>query len=883
MRTETPQPIYLKDYRPPAYLIDRIDLDVSLNPTETVIRATMAVRRNGDPDAPSGPLVLSGEDLTLKSVAIDDVTLTDKAFVPGTDTLTLTAVPNAPFTLTIVNTINPTANKRLMGLYRSNGTYCTQCEAEGFRRITYAIDRPDNLSVYTVRLEAEKDDAPVLLANGNLMETGEVQGTGRHYAVWHDPHPKPSYLFAMVGGDLEVLSDRFTTASGRQVALNIYVEHGKAARCHYAMDALKRSMTWDEQVWSREYDLDIFNVVAVSDFNMGAMENKGLNIFNDKYVLADPNTATDQDYAHIEAIIAHEYFHNWTGNRITCRDWFQLCLKEGLTVYRDQEFTADMRSAAVKRIQDVRTLRSQQFPEDAGPLAHPVRPDKYLEINNFYTATVYEKGAEIIRMLKTLIGDDAFWRGMALYFERHDGDAATVDQFLACFAEAADTDLSDFALWYAQAGTPELTVISAYDAQARTLTLDLGQSIPSTPGQNQKRPMPLPVRIGLVSADGHDMPLETNTTLIDGDTIILDEAAKTVTFSNVDEKPAVSALRGFSAPVRITHALTDDERRHLAAHDSDPFNRWQALQDILLGELIAATKTVRDGDRPQFASDLAEIVLASAIDDTLDPAFRALLLAPPSEADVAREIRSDVDPDAIYVARKGLQAALAAPMAEALAAIYETMGNQNGREFSPDAASAGRRALRNATLVYLALSDGGTTRLVAQFDTATTMTDRIAALSLLVAGDDRAAADAALERFFSAHSGDALVIDKWFTLQATAAHAATPDRVEALMAHDAFSMKTPNRVRALIGSFAMANQRQFNRADGRGFDLVGDVVITLDRDNPQVAARLLSAFRSWQALEPIRRKAAEHTLRRIADIDGLSPDVRDIVDRTLSG
>lgn len=883
MRTDTPQPIYLKDYRPPAYLIERIDLDIALDPNETRVTSRLAVRPNGAPDAPGGPLVLNGEDLSLRAICLDGERLTADAYAITETTLTLLDTPDRPFVLDIVNTVDPDANTRLMGLYRSNGTYCTQCEAEGFRRITYFVDRPDILSVYTTRLEADAAEVPVLLSNGNLMEAGGISGTDRHFAIWHDPHPKPAYLFALVGGDLAVLSDRFVTASGREVALNIYVEHGKTEDCRYAMDALKRSMKWDEDAFGREYDLDVFNIVAVSDFNMGAMENKGLNIFNDKYVLARPNTATDQDYANIEAIIAHEYFHNWTGNRITCRDWFQLCLKEGLTVFRDQEFSADMRSAAVKRIQDVRALRAQQFPEDAGPLAHPVRPASYLEINNFYTATVYEKGAEIIRMLKTLIGADAFKRGMDVYFERHDGDAATVDQFLTCFAEASGSDLDKFARWYDQAGTPEISLACDYDAEARTLRLSARQTIPPTPGQDEKQPMPTPLRLGLVASDGSAIALDTDSGLIDGDTAILDGVDTTITFKNVDEYPVVSAFRGFSAPVRISQTLSTAERLRLARHDDDPFNRWQALQDLALGELIAATGRIQDGADPQFGASLGEAMISGARDDGLEPAFRALLLTLPSEADIAREIRKDIDPDAIYQARRRQRLDLTQSMASAWEDLYLEAGRSLPETYAPDAAQAGRRAFRNAVLSHLALSADGSERAMKHFEAATNMTDRMAALSILVAGDDREAADDALAAFYDTYRNDPLIIDKWFAVQATATHDDTPSRVAELMHHPAFSLKTPNRVRSLIGSFAMANQRQFNSADGHGFDLVVDVVVTLNQSNPQVAARLLSAFRSWRALEPVRRGLAESALRRVADRSDLTPDVRDIVDRTLNG
>src|SRR6186997_3452429 len=554
MRTDTAQPIRLQDYRPPEWLVDRVSLDVSLHPTNATVRATLSLQPN--PASAAAPLVLDGDGLRLVSLKLDGTAVPEGNFVATPDGLTIPQPPNRPFTLEVETIVDPSANTQLSGLYRSSGTYCTQCEAEGFRRITYFPDRPDVMAVYTTRIEADKAEAPALLANGNLVEAGDVPD-GRHYAVWHDPHPKPSYLFALVGGRLGRVAKTFTTASGREVDLAIYVEPGKEDRADYALDALERSMRWDEEVFGCEYDLDVFNIVAVSDFNMGAMENKGLNIFNDKYVLASPETATDMDYAHIEAVIAHEYFHNWTGNRITCRDWFQLCLKEGLTVFRDQEFSADMRSRPVKRIGDVRLLRAHQFVEDAGPLAHPVRPAVYNEISNFYTATVYEKGAEVVRMLKVLLGPGGFRKGLDLYFERHDGEAATVDQFVQCFADANGTDLTQFMRWYAQAGTPEVTATGSYDATAHSYRLDLRQIVPPTPGQPVKEPMVIPLALGLVGRDGRDMSLS----LEDGRSVVrgilsLTQPSQTFAFTDVPARPVLSLNRGFSAPIKLTTNVT---------------------------------------------------------------------------------------------------------------------------------------------------------------------------------------------------------------------------------------------------------------------------------------------------------------------------------------
>ena len=654
MRTDIAQPIRLKDYRPPDWLVETVHLDVSLHPTQTKVRATLALRPN--PLAAAAPLVLDGDDLTLASLKLDGTALPAESYAATPDNLTIPQPPHRPFVLEIETLVDPSANTQLSGLYRSSGTYCTQCEAEGFRRITYFPDRPDVMAVYTTRIEADKKEAPVLLANGNLTDSGELPA-GRHFAVWHDPHPKPAYLFALVGGDLACVEDKFRTMSGRDVKLRIYVEHGKEERCGYAMDSLKRAMRWDEEKFGREYDLEIFMIVAVSDFNMGAMENKGLNVFNDKYVLASADTATDGDFAGIEAVIAHEYFHNWTGNRITCRDWFQLCLKEGLTVFRDQEFSADMRSRPVKRIADVRALRAAQFVEDAGPLAHPVRPETYKEINNFYTATVYEKGAEVVRMVLTLIGPEKFRAGMDLYFTRHDGEAATVEQFIQCFADASGRDMAQFMRWYSQAGTPEVTVAGRFDAAAKTFTLEAKQTVPPTPGQPDKVPMVIPLALGLVGKNGRDLPLA----LADGRTIergvlVLSEPSQSATFTGVAERPVLSLNRGFSAPIQLDTDLNGDDLAFLAAHDRDPFNRWQALQTISMRLLIDNVERLRAGKAPR-SDDKLMVALAAILEDAkLEPAFVALSLVPPGEGDVAREIGRDIDPDAIFRACKALRA-----------------------------------------------------------------------------------------------------------------------------------------------------------------------------------------------------------------------------------
>ncbi|MEZ5785576.1 MAG: aminopeptidase N [Xanthobacteraceae bacterium] len=882
MRTEQGRTVRLADYRPPDWLVDAVDLDITLHETRTRVRARLAVRPNPKAEAAPAPLVLDGDEIAPLAVRIDGEMVPPDAYVFAPDNLTITQPPHRPFELEIETEINPSANTQLMGLYRSSGSYCTQCEAEGFRRITYFPDRPDVMAVFTTRIEAERAEAPVLLSNGNLVSSGAVEGTERHFAVWHDPHPKPSYLFALVGGPLAVREDAFTTMSGREVALRIYVEPGKENRAGYAMEALKRAMRWDETAFGREYDLDIFMIVAVSDFNMGAMENKGLNIFNDKYILASPQTATDTDFAAIEAVIAHEYFHNWTGNRITCRDWFQLCLKEGLTVFRDQEFSADMRSRPVRRIADVRALRSQQFAEDAGPLAHPVRPEAYREINNFYTATVYEKGAEVVRMLQTLLGREVFRVGMDLYFARHDGQAATVEEFVACFADAASIDLSQFMLWYSQAGTPELAITTGHDAQAQTLSLEIAQVLAPTPGQPVKAPMVVPLAIGLVDEEGNDLPLTvTDGQALSRGVLTLTKAAETFVFTGLPTRPALSINRGFSAPVKISADLTADELRFLAAHDNDPFNRWQAVQTLATALLIDNVAAIRRGGETREDQGLIAALSAILNDARLEPAFVAQALTMPSEGDIAREIGRDVDPDAIYRARHALRCAIGTELALALRGTVTALAEEG--PYRPDAASAGRRALKNGCLDLLAApGDPAAIALAAQhYAGAGNMTDRLAALSTLSLHDTPERQDA-LADFYQRYHDDPLVIDKWFALQAMIPEEKTLTRVQELAAHPAFSLANPNRVRALIGSFAQANQTQFNRADGAGFAFIADTVLALDQRNPQVAARLMTAFRSWRALEPGRRVRAEIELRRVAGAPGLSGDLKDIVERSLA-
>ncbi|MFD2237069.1 aminopeptidase N [Aureimonas populi] len=875
MHDDDEQVIRLEDYRPTDFLIHEVDLLVCLFEGRAEVRAALTVeRRPGSPEAAS--LSLDGDELTLTSLALDGERLPEGSYEVSPEALTLHGLPaSGRFTLSIGTTLEPEKNTKLMGLYRTRGVWCTQCEAEGFRRITYFLDRPDVLATYRVRIEAPRAAAPVLLANGNPVESGPLEG-GRHFALWHDPHPKPSYLFALVAGDLDVLKDDFTTAGGRKVDLAIYTEKGLSARSVYAMDALKRSMAWDERRFGREYDLDVFNIVAVSDFNMGAMENKGLNVFNHKYVLLDPDTATDGDYAGVETVIAHEYFHNWTGNRITCRDWFQLCLKEGLTVYRDQEFTADERSRAVKRIASVQLLKSQQFPEDQGPLQHPVRPTRYREINNFYTATVYDKGAELVRMIATILGPERFRAGMDLYFERHDGEAATIEDFLLCFEEAGGRSLERFRLWYAQAGTPTLSVRETY-ADGR-LTLSLSQRLARGAAGTGTEPMHMPVRFGLVGSNGADMeavPRAEGAKAEDGIIHLLEEKGEVV-FEGLPERPLVSILRDFSAPVTLDFPQSREDRLALARLDPDAFGRWRALAD-LVGETLADAG--RTGFSPADAAPVLQAVAAGAADEALEPSLRAQMAALPGEGEIARLVGQDVDPGRVHRARIAAMAELGRIGGESFARL---LAEGAGEPFSPAPDSVGRRALRNTILAFVSLAAGDASRAERQFAGATNMTDRLAALAVLAHHFPREAATRkALERFHDTYAGDDLVLDKWFMLQASAAHEDALADVERLAAHPAFKLANPNRARALIGGFASANPLAFHRPDGAGYRFVARMLTELDRLNPQTAARLATAFRSWRSLEPGRRELAAQTLRAIAQGKQISRDLKDIVDRSL--
>ena len=861
MRTDTGQVYKLKDYKPTDFVVERIDLTFELDPKETkIVSRVILHRREGV--APDAELVFDGDELTLDSLQIDGNDIEPSLYEATADSLTIRGLPESgPFEVTVNTTLSPETNTKLMGLYRTNGVYCTQCEAEGFRRITYFYDRPDVLAVYTVTIIAGKDDAKYLLSNGNYDE-------GRHFAAWFDPHPKPSYLFALVGGDLGLIEDSFTTMSGKEVALKIYVEHGKEGRAGYAMDALKRSMKWDEEVYGREYDLDIFQIVAVSDFNMGAMENKGLNVFNDKYVLADPETATDADYA------------NWTGNRITCRDWFQLCLKEGLTVYRDHTFSADQRSAAVKRIAEIRLLKAHQFPEDSGPLAHPVRPETYKEINNFYTATVYEKGSEVVRMIRTILGADDFRKGMDLYFERHDGDASTIEDFLACFAEASGRDLKQFALWYSQAGTPSVSVSTDWNEAAKTFDVTLEQSLAPTPGQSRKALMHIPLAYGLILPDGREYEGQPEAGDAENGVFHLTKRKQTFTFSNVPGRPVLSINRGFSAPVNIAMEQSASDLAHIARHDSDGVSRWQALNEQATRHLVAVSKLARDGRNLPSAKDLADILVATAADESLEPAFRAQALALPAESDIAREIGSNIDPDAIHTAR---EAVLSEVASTGLAVFTKLADGAPTGPYSPNATDAGLRALAGVAMAYASTAEGQPARAKAAYDNSDNMTVMSQALQVLAHHFPGSSETAdALANFKSRFAGDPLALDKWYSIQAMAPGAKTCAHVEELLDSADFDRTNPNRMRALIGSFSAGNPTGFNAADGSGYRLLAREVADIDKRNPQLAARLLTTMRSWRSLEIGRQELARLALVSIREAGDLSLDVSDIVDRMLA-
>jgi aminopeptidase N len=879
MRTDTSHTIYRKDYTPPGFMVDTVELGFDLDPQRTIVASRLSMTRN--PESKVREIELHGENIVLVALRMNGKTLSKRDYRLDDKML---VIPNAPdeVTLEIETLTAPVKNTTLNGLYVSNGNFFTQCEAEGFRNITYFPDRPDVMAKYTVMLRADKATYPVLLSNGNLIEEGEL-GDGRHFAKWEDPFKKPSYLFALVAARLVCQEETFKLADGRSALLQVWVEEGNLDKTDYAMQSLKNSIRWDEERFGLELDLDRFMIVAVGDFNMGAMENKGLNIFNTKFVLANPRVATDIDYAGIEAVVGHEYFHNWTGNRITCRDWFQLSLKEGLTVFRDQEFSADMigteSGRAVTRIDQVRTLRQAQFPEDAGPMAHPVRPDSFVEINNFYTVTVYEKGAEVVRMYQTLLGRERFRKGMDLYFERHDGQAVTCDDFRAAMADASGRDLSQFERWYSQAGTPVVRAEGRYDAEALTYELTLTQSCPATPGQENKLPFHIPVAVGLLGADGRDLHL--NVDGLDAVTAVLEltEETRTFRFSGVKEAPTPSILRDFSAPVVLEYGYTDTELLHLFSHDSDPVNRWEAGQRLAMARLLKLTSAVAQGSTLELDTTFIEALRKILADESLDSAFREQALLLPSESMIADQMEV-VNPQAIHQARQFVRRTIGEALRADLLAQYDA--NQTPGAYSPDALSAGRRGLKNLALAYLAStsSEEGIALAQAQFDNAGNMTDRVAALTALIHAG-AGSAQAALQAFYADFDNEALVVDKWFAMQASAP-ATDVAAVRELMRHAAFNIKNPNRARSLVFVFCVGNPSQFHAPDGSGYAFWAEQVIALDALNPQVASRLARAMDRWRRYAPALQAPMKKALQKVAGVKKLSNDVREVVSKALA-
>jgi aminopeptidase N len=881
MTQHTPNSILLADYAPPSFLIDTVDLDIDFRNGETLVTAQLALRRNPTANSPSAPLVLDGEELELLRVSLNGTELAATRYSVSATNMTLPDLPDS-FKLETLTRIHPDSNTRLSGLYRSANGYFTQCEAQGFRRITWFQDRPDVMSRYTVTLHADKAELPQLLSNGNPVASGD-EADGRHWAKWQDPFPKPCYLFAVVAAKLDLLRDSYRTMTGREVHLAIYVEQGKLDQCAHAMSALKKSMHWDEQTFGLECDLDHYMIVAVGDFNMGAMENKGLNIFNTKYVLARPDVATDVDYENIDRVVAHEYFHNWTGNRVTCRDWFQLSLKEGLTVFRDQEFGADVHNRSIARIREVRGLRAAQFPEDNGPMAHPVRPASYIEINNFYTATVYEKGAEVVRMIQTLIGKPAFRRGMDLYFERHDGQAVTCDEFVAAMADASGTNFSQFMRWYEQAGLPRVKATGRYDAATQRYVLSLSQSCAPTLGQPEKQPYLIPITVSLFGPSGEKLSLlmasDSEDAKATGERIIsLQNVSQEFIFEKVSVAPVPSLLRNFSAPVVLEFDYSEAELAHLLGHDDDPFNRWEAGQRLASQLIIAATADIAAGKKPtwsvEFASAAARIIAGAA----KDPAFAAEALSLPGEATLAEQL-DVVDPDALHAARNGLRRYLAEQLGTQFKSCYEKL--TSSEVYRPDSPEAGRRALRNLCLGYLCELDSAEYRGLAkkQFDATDNMTDQFASLSILAQceGEERVSA---LDGFYLRWKDQALVIDKWLQVQSTSRRVDTLAEVLRLVDHPAFDIRNPNKVYALLRAFG-SNHVRFNAADGSGYRFLAEQTCKLDSINPQVASRLARCFDRWRKFDSKRQLHARVALETIRDHKGLSRDVFEVVKKSL--
>jgi aminopeptidase N len=862
---KTPKTIYLKDYTPAAFKVGHVNLSFQLFEDKTIVESTVEYLKNKD--SASNDLVLNGQDQTILKVALNGVPF--DAYSVIDDVMTIKNA-DAAFTLTITSEIHPETNTALEGLYKSQGTFCTQCEAEGFRRITFFQDRPDVLSTFTVRIEADQQRYPVLLSNGNLVESGSLDNS-RHFTAWNDPFPKPCYLFALVAGDLVRIADTFTTMSGRHVDLHIYVRAGDEGQCGHAMTSLKKSMRWDEATYGREYELDLFNIVAVSDFNMGAMENTSLNIFNTKLVLAHQATATDSDFMSVEGVIGHEYFHNWTGNRVTCRDWFQLSLKEGLTVYRDHEFSAEMNSAAVQRIDDVDHLRRFQFSEDASPLAHSVQPDHFIEISNFYTMTVYEKGAELIRMQNILLGDATYRKATDLYFDRYDGHAVTCDVFVQCMADASGRDMSQFFLWYKQAGTPTLAVTSHYDAANRVYTLSFNQSQPDTPNQSDKKPLLIPIAVGLLNAQG----TETHATQV----LEMTEREQSFTFNNVDSRPVPSILRGFSAPVKLITDLSDDDLRLLQLNDTDGFNQWEAGQTLAL-RTIERVMENREADIASFIDDFGQLI-AKGLSEQGDKALLARALSLPAISVIAQS-QAVIDPAAIDQAREAILAQIKRTHRDPLMKLYEANGNTG--EFSITPQAMGRRALQNIVLELLTVSNGTgcAARAKSHYDAADNMTDRVAALACL-ADSTQPEREIVFADFYEQFKDYQLVVDKWFSLQAMANRTAIFDDFVKLRNHREFNIKNPNRVRALYSAFAINNPVKFHDPSGQGYAILRDIIIELNAINPQIAARQVAPFREWKRYTPQLQTLMKAVLETIMDTPNLSNDVFEIVSKSLNG
>ena len=888
MRTEQPKVIHLKDYKAPDYLIDETHLTFELFEDHTLVHAQLVMRRNPQLGMDLPPLVLDGQELELLTLSLDDHLLTPAEYQLSDSQLSLQPL-QSEFVIDSSVRIHPEKNTALEGLYKSGSMFCTQCEAEGFRKITYYLDRPDVMSKFTTTVMAEQQRYPVLLSNGNPLASGTDE-QGRHWATWEDPFMKPAYLFALVAGDLWCVEDTFTTMHQREVALRIYVEPENIDKVQHAMDSLKKSMKWDEEVYGREYDLDIFMIVAVNDFNMGAMENKGLNIFNSSCVLAHAETATDAAHQRVEAVVAHEYFHNWSGNRVTCRDWFQLSLKEGFTVFRDSAFSADMNSATVKRIEDVAFLRTHQFAEDAGPMAHPIRPDSFMEIANFYTLTIYEKGSEVLRMIHTLLGAEAFRKGSDLYFERHDGQAVTCDDFVKAMEDASGIDLTQFKRWYSQAGTPRLSVTDSHDAEAGSYTLTFNQSCPATPGQSEKLPFVIPVEMGLLDAKGQPLPLRlqgetaaVRDAAVNSRVLSVTEVSQSFTFVDIAERPLPSLLRGFSAPVKLSFPYSRDQLMFLMQHDSDGFNRWEAGQQLAVQVLQELVEQQQRGAAMDMDERLVKALCVVLNNDQLDPAMVAEMLSLPSEAYLT-EISEEADVEAIHVAREYARNQLANDLFEPLWQRYQDARVQSRKQaYVAEATHFARRALQNMALSYLMLTEKPKvlTACLEQYEACDNMTERLTALAVQVNSPFEAEKAATLANFAERFKDNPLVMDQWFSVQAASTLPGGLERVQVLMQHPAFNMKNPNKVRALIGAFAGQNLINFHRADGSGYRFLADLVIQLNAFNPQIASRQLSPLTRWRKYAPARQQMMRAELERILASGELSSDVYEVVSKSL--